>query len=240
MSEEKPSFEELVRRKMLRIKEVHNMEYGRTALLVIDMQRSFMDENASLQVPQAWDILPTVKKMVDFCREVGILVIFTEFVAQPELPNLRCDPFGPEHLMPEPGAPTGWGLPSGNSVIGMEGPESPDTIDELKPLPGELVVRGYTLDKFYGTPLDLALRGRDIRHLIFVGMMADLCLLATLFSAAMRDYRCVAIRDAITTIWPHILEAVFDIIERKIARVMTSDECIAEISAQLEGMKVKA
>ena len=204
------------------------------------MQRSFMDENASLRVPQAWDILPTVKKMVDFCREVGIPVIFTEFVAQPELPNLRCDPFGPEHLMPEPGAPTGWGLPSGNSVIGMEGPESPDTIDELKPLPGELVVRGYTLDKFYGTPLDLALRGRDIRHLIFVGMMADLCLLATLFSAAMRDYRCVAIRDAITTIWPHILEAVFDIIERKIARVMTSDECIAEISAQLEGMKVKA
>ncbi len=238
MSEEPLSFEELVARKMLRINEVHNMEVGRTALLVVDMQRSFMDEDASLRVPQAWDILPSVKKMVDFCRASGIPVVFTEFVVQPELPNLRCDPFGPEHLMPEPGAPTGWGMPSGNSVIGMQGPENPDTIDELKPQPGELVVRGYTLDKFYGTPLDLALRAQDIRHLIFVGMMADLCLLATLFSAAMRDYRCVAIKDGITTIWPHILDAVFDIVERKIARVMTSDEAIAEISAQLEGLQV--
>ena len=58
---------------------------------------------------------------------------------------------GPEHLVPRPGEPTGWGMPSGNSVVGTRGPESLDTVDELKPMPGEVVIHAYGLDKFYGT-----------------------------------------------------------------------------------------
>jgi nicotinamidase-related amidase len=224
--------EELVARKKARIHETHRLNPERTALLIIDMQRSFMDNQASLCVPQAWDILPTVQKMADFCRSVNIPVVYTVFVSRPEIPCLRGDPFGPEHLMPEPGQPTGWGIPSGNSNIGMTGPEAPTIIDELRPQPGDLVIEGYTLDKFYGTPLDLALRSRDIRYLIFTGMMADLCLGTTLFSAAMREYRVTAVRDAITTIWPPILDAMFDIFERKIARMLTADDTISEIKEQ--------
>jgi len=227
------SHEELVARKKARIHETHRLVPERTALLIIDMQRSFMDPKASLCVPQGWDILPTIQKMANFCRSVNIPVIYTAYVVRPEIPCLRVDPFGPEHVRAEPGEPTGWGMPSSNSIIGMTGPEDPAIIDELKPQPGELVVEGYTLDKFYGTPLDLALRSRDIRYLIFSGMMADLCLGTTLFSAAMRDYRVTALRDAITTIWPPILDAMFDIFERKVARMMTSDDTIDEIKEQL-------
>jgi nicotinamidase-related amidase len=59
-----------------------------------------------------------------------------------------------------------------------------------------------------------------------------LCLGTTLFSAAMREYRVTAVRDAITTIWPPILDAMFDIFERKIARLLTADDTIAEIKEQ--------
>jgi len=229
------TIEDLIAQKQARINDVHHMELARTALLVIDMQRSFMDPDASLSVPTSWDILPPIKTLVDFCRKVSIPVIFTEFVAGPEVPCLRVDPFGPEHLTAVEGQPTGWGMPSSNSIIGTVGPECPDTIDELKPLPGELVVRGYTLDKFYGTPLDLALRSRDIRYLMFTGMLADLCLGATLFSAAMRDYRVTALTDCITTLWPNILQAMYDIFGRKLARLMTSPEAIQELVVQLEG-----
>ncbi len=232
--------EELVARKLLHINEVHRMEPKRTALIVVDMQRSFMDPDASLYVPTSWDILPPIKKMVEYCRKMTIPVIFTEFVVDPAIPCLRKDPFGPEHLLPEPGQPTGWGYPSGNSVLGMEGPECPDTIGELKPLPGEPVIRGYTLDKFYGTPMELVLRARDIKYLMMTGMMADLCLAATLFSAAMRDFRVTALTDCITTIWPNILDAVFDIFGRKLARLMTSDKAIQELEEQFQGERVKA
>ena len=228
------NFEELNAKKMKRIHEVHRMIPERTALIVSDMQISFMHPDASLAVAQAWDIVPKIQELLDFCRKNAILVVFTEYIAQPEIPCLRIDPFGPEHMPVKQGEPTGWGIPSSNSIPGTLGAENPDTIDELKPLPGELIIRGHTLDKFYGTPLDLALRAQDIRYLMFTGMMADLCLGATLFSAAMRDYRVTALTDSITTIWPNVLEVMYDIFGRKLAKLMKCNEAIAEIKAQLE------
>jgi len=44
------SHEELIARKMLRIQEIHRMDPARTALLVIDMQRSFTDSESSLYI----------------------------------------------------------------------------------------------------------------------------------------------------------------------------------------------
>src|SRR5205814_8960515 len=111
----------------------------------------FMDAAAACLDSSAWRRSSDMTKMVDFCRGVQIPVIFTEFVAAPEVPSLREDPFGPEHMVPARGGPTGWGLRAGKCIVGTHGPESPDTIDELKPLPGELVVRGFSVDKFYGT-----------------------------------------------------------------------------------------
>ncbi len=225
-----PSHDELVGRKAARIQEVHRMDPARTALLVIDMQRSFMDPKSSLYVPTAWEILPAVQGLVHFCRGARVPVIFTEFTSMPEIPNLRKDPFGPEHLAPQPGEPTGWGMPSGNSLVGMCGPESPDTVDELQPLPGEVVIRAPGLDKFYGTPLDLVLRSLDVRYLMVTGMLADLCVAATVYAATTREYRVTAITDGITTVWPDILRAVYDIFGRKLARLMTAAEARAELS----------
>jgi len=225
-----PTHDELVSRKMARIQDTHRMDRARTALLVIDMQRSFMDPKSSLYVPTSWDILPAVKGLVEFCRGARVPVIFTEFTSAPEIPNLRKDPFGPEHLAPRPGEPTGWGIPSGNSLVGTRGPESPDTVDEVKPMPGEIVIRAYGLDKFYGTPLDLVLRSLDIRYLMVTGMLADLCVAATVYAASTREYRVTAITDGITTIWPDILKAVFDIFGRKLARLMTAAEAKTELS----------
>jgi len=222
--------EDLIARKLARIQETHRMAPSRTALLVIDMQRSFMDPSSSLYVPTAREILPAVKGLVDFCRGAGVPVIFTEFTSAPEIPTLRKDPFGPEHLEPLPGQPTGWGMPSGNSLVGTKGPESPDIVEELRPRPTEVIIRAYGLDKFYGTPLDLVLRSLDIRYLMVTGILADLCVAATVYAASTREYRVTAVTDGITTLWPDILKAVFDIFGRKLARLMTSGEAQAELA----------
>jgi len=222
--------DELASRKAARIREVHRLDPSRTALLVIDMQRSFLDPASSLYVPTGPGIVDPIKGLVLACRAAGVPVIFTEFISSPEIPNLRKDPFGPEHLLPEPGQPTGWGLPSGNSVVGRQGPESPDTIDELRPLPGEVVIRAPGLDKFYGTPLDLLLRARDVRYLLVTGLMADLCVAATVYAATTREYRVTVITDGITTIWPEIQRAVLDIFSRKLARLLSAAEAAAELA----------
>jgi len=226
------SHEELVARNLARVNETHRMDPGRTALIVIDMQRGFLDPAASLYVPSGKEILPQIRGLVQFCRESSIPVVFTEFIASPAVPSLRKDPFGPEHLEAVPDQPTGWGWPSSSCREGSNSAESPGIVSELEPRPNEPVIKAYTLDKFYGTPLDLVLRARDIRYLMVTGLLADLCVAATVYSANAREYRVTAITDGITTIWPEILHSVFNIFERKLARLMTADEAKSELREQ--------
>ena len=224
--------DEVLHLKQERIDQLHRCRPGRTALLVIDMQHGFLDPGAALDVPQGREIIPNVRRLVDACRQKGVPVVFTEFVYTPAVPCLRGDPFGPEHLPIEPGGPTGFGHPSANCLIGAgagEGPDSADTVEELAPRADELVVRGCTYDKFYGTPLDLALRSRDVRYLLVTGVVTDVCVNATLMSAATRDYRVTAVTDGVATLWPEIQAACFEIWKRKFARLRTTDELIREV-----------
>jgi ureidoacrylate peracid hydrolase len=216
-----------------RIDQLHRCQAGRTALLVIDMQRGFLDPGAALEVPPGRQIVPNVRRLVAVCRAEQIPVIFTQFVYAPAVPCLRGDPFGVEHLPAQQGAPTGFGYPSGNCLLGpaaAQGPNSAEIIADLSPRPDELVIAAYTYDKFYGTPSDLALRSRDVRFLLITGVVTDICVNSTLLSAANRDYRVTAVTDAVATLWPDIQQACFTIWRRKFARLRTTAEIVEELS----------
>ncbi|HUT90048.1 MAG TPA: isochorismatase family cysteine hydrolase [Thermoguttaceae bacterium] len=224
--------DEILHLRQERIDELHRLRPGRTALVVIDMQHGFLDPGAALEVPQGREIIPNVRRLIDVCRRKQVPVVFTEFVYATSVPCLRGDPFGSEHRPAGPGEPTGFGYPSNNCLIGPgagEGPNSAETVAELAPRPDELVVRGYAYDKFYGTPLDLALRSRDVRYLIVTGVVTDVCVNATLMSAANRDYRVTAVTDGVATLWPEIQAACFEVWKRKFARLRTTDELVEEL-----------
>ncbi|MBN1261023.1 MAG: cysteine hydrolase [Anaerolineae bacterium] len=215
--------------KAARVEATHRFDPDRTALLVIDMQVAFLHADASLAVPPAWDIVPNVQALLAFFRQRRLPVIFTAFVASPDIPTLRVDPFGVEHRPPLPGQSTGFGQPSGSCQRAATGPESAAIIPELAPLAHEPVIQGYSLDKFYGTPLDQFLRAHDIRYLMLTGVMTDLCVLATLFSATTREYRVTLLSDAAATLWPDIQKAVLDIVARKLGRVLTTQAALTEL-----------
>jgi ureidoacrylate peracid hydrolase len=226
--------EELLRRKQQRIDELHRLERGRTALLVIDMQRSFLEPGAALEVPPGRDLIPNLQRLVQACRGSGVPVVFAAFVYSPAVPCLRGDPFGPEHLPAQPGQPTGFGLPSSNCLIAPvaeQGPNSAEVVPELAPRPDELVVRGHTYDKFLGTPLDLALRSRDVQCLLVTGVLTDVCVNCTLLAAANRDYRVTAVTDGVASLWPELQQACFTIWRRKFARLRTTEGVLAELGS---------
>ena len=226
------SLDDVLRDRQQRIDQMHRFEPGRTALLVIDMQHAFLDPGAALEVAAGREIIPNVRRLIDVCREKRVPVIFTAFAYSTAVPCLRGDPFGVEHLPAIAGEPTGFGRPSNNCLIGevMEfGPNSADTVEELAPRPEELIVRSHTYDKFCDTPLDLALRSRDIRYLAITGVVTDVCVNATLMTAAMRDYRVTAVTDGVATLWPELQEACFTIWRRKFARLRTTEEVTGEL-----------
>jgi ureidoacrylate peracid hydrolase len=227
-----PGVEDLLRAKQERIDDLHRLMPGRTALLVIDMQRGFIEPGAALEVPPAREIVPNLVRLVGLCRHKQVPVVFTEFVYATSVPCLRGDPFGPEHLPAISGQPTGFGRPSSNCLVGwmcQGGPNSAETIAALAPRPDELVVRGHTYDKFLGTPLDLALRSRDIRFLVVTGILTDVCVNCTLLTAANLDYRVTAVTDGVATLWPELQEACFAVWRRKFARLRTTAQIAEEI-----------
>ncbi|MFT4590474.1 MAG: nicotinamidase-related amidase [Candidatus Binatia bacterium] len=229
-----PDLEEILQARQERIDELHICRPAETALLVIDMQCGFVNEGASLEVAAARDIVPNIRALIDAFRANNAPVIFTEFVYSTDTPNLRGDPFGVEHLPAVEGQPTGFGFPSSNCLIGPNagaGAESAETIDELKPLPGELVVQSHVYDKFFDTTLDLALRSQDISNLVLTGITTDVCVNSTLIAASTRNYRVTAVKDSCASPWPELHEACFQIWEKKFARVRTADQIVREITA---------
>jgi nicotinamidase-related amidase len=219
---------DLQARREAHIAEHHRLDLKRTALLVIDMQCGFVREGASLEVPLGRGIIGNIAQLIDACREQTIPVVFTEFVYAETIPCLRGDPFGREHLPLQSGSPA-YGRPSGNCLIGPNaglGAESAATIDELAPRADELVIQAHAYDKFHGTPLDMALRARDIRHLIITGLTTDVCVNHTLMSATTREYRVTAVTDGVATIDPAIQDACFAIWRNKFAHLQTTAELL--------------
>ena len=171
---------------------------------------------------------------MDCCRALDSPVVFTQFVYSPAVPCLRGDPFGIEHLPAVPGQPTGFGPPSGNCLVGpraSQGTESADIVPELTPLPDELVIQTHPYDKFYGTPLDLALRSRGVTHLLVTGVTTDICVNCTILAAANRNYRVTVITDGVATLEDALQEACFQIWQRKFARLRTTRQMIAELQS---------
>jgi nicotinamidase-related amidase len=68
---------------------------------------------------------------------------------------------------------------------------SPETIlSELKPLPGEHVVKA-SVDKFFGTDLEAFLKGRGIKQVIIAGIVAEGAVLGTSIGASLRGFRVI-------------------------------------------------
>lgn len=209
MSDRRTAFDELL-----------TLRPASTALLVIDMQRGFVDPGEAMEVPPAREAVPRIRRLVELFRARSRPVIFTEFVYSENAP-LLVGALHPEHRRAMPGAPRGFGHPS--SSCHEEDP-SVATVPALMPRPDELVIRKRWYDAFAGTPLDGALRARGVDTLVITGTMTDICVLATVVGAFNHEYRITVVEDGVATLWPDIQRATLDIVGRASGRVASTKE----------------
>jgi ureidoacrylate peracid hydrolase len=181
------------------------------ALMVVDMQKGFIEEKASMEVPVGREIIPNIKRLIDSCRKLNIPVVYTRFVYSTKVPNL----IGELHPLHKP--------PVGCCMLGDP---SVEIVDELKPLPSELVTDKHGYDAFHNTNLDYALRCLKRDQLIFTGVMTDICVLSTLTSALHHEYKLWAVSDATATLWPNVQRVTLDLVERAYGMVATTEEII--------------
>ncbi|MBF6604990.1 MAG: isochorismatase family protein [Chloroflexi bacterium] len=112
----------------------------------------------------------------------------------------------------------------------------------IAPGPHEPVILKQQYSGFFETNLDSVLRGYGAKSLVAVGFDSRICLAATLTDALFRDYRVVALRDAIGTVeypetahegWASFMAVRF--IESNIGYTATTDDFIAACDAIADG-----
>ena len=174
-----------------------------TALIIVDMQNDFVKRGGALVVETAAATIPAIQRLLTLARAKGMKVFFTQDTH--EEGDIEFPIWGPHVLR----GTWGWQI-----------------VDELAPRPGERVIEKLRYDGFFGTPLDHELRLAGIQSVIVCGTVANICVLHTAGSAALRGYRVVLLIDAISAITPFDQQAAIRQVHFLYRGVITTSEAI--------------
>ncbi|MEM9183516.1 MAG: isochorismatase family cysteine hydrolase [Pseudomonadota bacterium] len=205
-----------------------------TALIVVDMQNATGNPNLGLgkllaergqthsssyrfdRIEQT--LVPNIQALASVCREVGAPVIYITYGSE-----LEDYSDMPAHMV---------GIVKATSNrVGM--PEH-DIVDALTPEPGELVINKKTMGAFSSTGIDANLRALGIETVLVVGVSTNNCVAMTAMEACDHQYGVVVVSDATGTDSDQMQNATLTMLRRLWGRVISTEEVVAELTAQPE------
>lgn len=183
-----------------------------TALLVIDMQRDFVQpggfgEQLGNDVSRLRWVIEPLQAVLGRMRENGYLVIHTREGHRPDLAD--CPPT----KLARGRLPCGIGDVGPMGRILVQGSYGHDIIDELKPVPGEPVLDKPGKGAFFATDLDLILHNREITSLVVTGVTTEVCVSTTVREANDRGYECLVLEDCVGSYFPEFHESSLKMIK---------------------------
>src|SRR5712675_2551139 len=170
------------------------IELDHTALLIIDMQRDFLEPGgfgAALgnDVSLLRAAVEPCRVVLAAARKAGITVIDTREGHRPDLsdaPRLKVERGDPALRIGAIG-------PMGRILI--RGEPGHDIIPELYPIAGEPVIDKPGKGAFCQTDLELMLHNKSIETLLVCGVTTEVCVNTTVREANDRGFRCVVLAD---------------------------------------------
>lgn len=216
------------------------LEPQSTALLIVDMQYMFAHPDYGYarmlrsRYPQAADyylqrvqdeVIPNHVKLLHFFRQHGLRVVYVTL---------------------------GAALPDGSDMVPLAKTRTPKArekarkygrwlatvgtpghriLEEIAPMPGELVINKTSFGAFNSTGIDAALRNMGIEYLVITGVATNVCVETTARDAADRGYRSVMVEDAVATITPEFQEVSLKAFASIFGRVETTAAVCAELSS---------
>ncbi|WP_108660530.1 cysteine hydrolase family protein [Acuticoccus kandeliae] len=173
-----------------------------TALIVIDMQRDFLEpggfgETLGNDVSLLQAAVEPCSIALAAARRTGMLVIHTREGHRPDLsdaPPAKVARGAPSKRIGDLG-------PMGRILV--RGEPGHDIIDALAPAPGEIVLDKPGKGAFHQTDLAQILANRGIDTLIVCGVTTEVCVHTTVREGNDRGYRCVVLGDACASYFPH-------------------------------------
>jgi len=154
---------------------------GRPVLLVIDIQKSaFDDEMPGIPgMPEYSSKMQAAANLVKAARGFDLPIVFVQEAHRPN----RVD-FGRE-------------LDGQEGVHCIETDESTQIADEVEMRPDDYFIRKRRYSCFFGTDLEILLKGLKASTLILVGGLTDVCVHYTFADGHQHDYYCRVVEDCV-------------------------------------------
>ena len=165
-------------------------------LLVIDMQRDFLDPRgyaarAGVDVARLRATIAPVQSLLAAARRGGMRVIFTREGHRPDLSD--CPPIKLQRSRAAQ-AEIGSAGPLGRLLV--RGEYGHGLIDEVQARTDERVIDKPGYSAFHQTDLDQILRNSSIQTLIVCGVTTEVCVHSTVRAATDLGYYCITVSDA--------------------------------------------
>lgn len=197
-----------------------------TALVVVDMQNDFCKpdwafDQLGIDISMYPAMIPRLAYLMAEARKYSIPILYIQMTVLPgrisESPaqirfNMRLH-LG-SHAAMQPLCYT------------IEGTPGQDIIDDLKPQPGDIIVKKYRSSGFWGTNLDMILRSNSIESVIMTGCTTEGCVESTARDALFNDYYVILSEDCVASDDPQQHEASLFLMRHRFD-VVTSQDIVA-------------
>ena len=186
---------------------------GQPVLIVVDIQKgAFLDRShAGIPTMNGFrDNQARARKVVDAAHDTGIPVIFFQEIHRRDMVD-----YGRE-------------LDGSEDIHCLEGePGTPVAAEEMDMRPTDYFIHKRRYSCFFGTELEILLKGLKAQTLILVGAMTDVCVHYTFADGHQHDYYMRVVSDCVGGTSPAAHEASLNAMEYlQEGAVMTSDAII--------------
>jgi len=197
-----------------------NLDPATTALLVIDIQNTYLEDKDTPEETARWQpfyqhmrekLIPNTRRLIDECRRRGVEVVYARIACQKKDGRDRSlsqkKPGFNYLLLPKDEAPS-------------------QIVPELAPEHDDIVMLKTTDSALTGTNLRLILRNMEITDVICAGIFTDQCVSSTVRSLADESFGVVVVEDCCAAATEELHEAELRIINMIYCHVAELDEVL--------------
>ena len=160
-----------------------SMTVGQPALLVIDIQQgAFMPghDGGIPHMPGYAHNMRRARGVIDAARAAGVPVVFFQEAHRRQMVDFGRELDGSEGV---------------HCVEGREATEIAAAVVGLRP--DDYVIRKRRYSCFFGTDLEILLKGLGVRTLVMLGGLTDVCVHYTFADGHQHDYHCRVVEDCV-------------------------------------------
>lgn len=162
---------------------LENLDPAHTALIVIDMEKAFVEPGAGHCIAMAKSTVPACNQAAEEARDAGIPVFWVKRIYRQDGSDVEFTRFA---VWDKAGRPLG---PDSTGINSIEEP------DGLVRKPEDYVIIKPRWSAFFQTELDLILRRKKIDTIILTGTTTPNCVRTTCYDGISLDYNTIILEQ---------------------------------------------